>query len=378
MLRAGFWALLALTIASGTLWGDSDGKQVVKEKPLPEVDIRFLDGSSARVFILEESLELQTKYGKLTIPCRDVRRIELSLRSSEDIDKRVAAAIGQLGNANFQQREAASKELLTLAIPAYHALKRIPASKDAEVVRRTQTILKEIEKIVPAERLQGRTEDRVMTKEFTITGRLTSATVKVRSRYFGETELKLHELDYVGTLATLPYANQVGIFRAAYLFEQGENYAARQTTEAFAKGKQVEDLARLFRPRTARVRQGIGIGPQPGVIKPDGIEQMIMILANRSRPIPPNLLDANPDDLARAFYLTAAIGEGHRYHSPVKVKQGNKDPRDWEKFSVTLRDSALDLAKVIRDKQPAANVRAAARKVEAACNSCHEIFRDCS
>ena len=338
-VRAWPVAMLSLAIASSALLGGADSDKDLKEAPPPEVDVRFMDGSSARVFILEKSIDLETKYGKLTIPCRDLRRIELGLRSAEAADKRIAEAIQHLGSTKFDERESASKELLKLAIPAYHALKKSPASKDPEVVHRTQSILKEIEKTVPAERLRGRTQDRVQTKEFTIWGRLTAGTLKVRSRYFGETELKIEELDSVGALATLPYASQTGIFQAAYLMERGDFLAAKKAAEEFAKGKDVDALAMLFRLRTARARQGVGIGLQPGVIKPDGIERMIMELANDRRPIPANLLDRHEADLARAFYLTAAIAEGHRGHCPVKQKVKNKDPKDWERWSVTLRDA---------------------------------------
>ena len=377
MLRAWSWALLFLTMAAGTLWGGADtASKEPKNGSLPEVDIRFLDGSAARVFIVQESVDLETKYGKLTIPCRDLRRIELGLRMSESTDKRIAEAIRQLGSTQFSQREAGSRELLKLAIPAYHALKKAPATKDPEVAQRTQAILKQIEKTVPADRLQGRPDDRVQTKEFTVTGRIAGQTLKVRSRYFGETELKIDELDSFRLLATLPFARQTGIYQAAYLMERGDFFAAKKTAEEFAKGKEVEHLALIVPSARSPARKGLGIGFQPGVVKPDGIEQMICQLSS-NRPIDPKLLDTHSADLARAFYLTAAIAEAHRGHCPVKQKTKKKDPKDWEKWSVTLRDAALELATAVQERQPT-KVRSVAQKVNNACTSCHEVFRDCS
>src|SRR5437868_7550238 len=38
-------------------------------------EVRFTDGSIVRMIVLQESLEVVTKYGKLTIPANDIRKI---------------------------------------------------------------------------------------------------------------------------------------------------------------------------------------------------------------------------------------------------------------------------------------------------------------
>jgi hypothetical protein len=165
------------------------------------------------------------------------------------------------------------------------------------------------------------------------------------------------------------------VLRAAHFFERGDFFAAKEVAEAFAQGKEVEDLARHFRMRG---KGGLGIGLKAGAVKPDGIEHMFLELVRR--PGEPQLkasLDAYGDDLARAGYITAAIAEAHRGHCPVKVKTAKKDPKDWETWSVTLRDTALDLAWAAQEKH-AAKVQAAVTKINRTCNSCHEVFRDCS
>lgn len=371
MLRTLPLVCLLSVLSASFLLGDD-------AKTQPEVDVRFMDGSTARVVILQESLDLETRYGKLMIPCNEIRKIELALRLENKIATRIDEAIHQLGNSDFNHREAASKDLLRLAIPAYAALKKVPVSKDPEVAKRTEAIVKQIESTIPAAKLQVRSNDLVQTKEFTVTGRIAAQQLKVRSKYFGETELKLSEVSSMNSTAkatpdvTSPFAEAGGIFKAAHLLEREDFLAAKQAAEAFGKGKEVHDLASLFRMRT---KKGVGIGLAPGAFKPDGIEALLCQL-DSDKSVDPKLLEKHADDVARAFYLTAAIGEAHRSHCPVKVKNGKKDPKDWDRWCLQLRDSAYEVAKVVRENP--VQVRAVAKKVNNACFSCHDVFRDCN
>src|SRR5438046_804164 len=82
----------------------------VKSEPAAGSDlaqIRFADGSNFRVALLQPSIEVQTKYGKLTIPMNEVRSVEFGLRVPEDIQRRLDAAAAGLTSEDFQQREKA-------------------------------------------------------------------------------------------------------------------------------------------------------------------------------------------------------------------------------------------------------------------------------
>src|SRR5262245_22628484 len=63
-----------------------------KEKPKAEkgaADMTFADGSTLRIFLVAEKVELETKYGKLSIPAADVQRIEFAFRVSDDVAKKI-------------------------------------------------------------------------------------------------------------------------------------------------------------------------------------------------------------------------------------------------------------------------------------------------
>jgi hypothetical protein len=157
-------------------------------------DMTCADGSTVRVALVTENVELETKYGKLTIPAADVQRIEFAFRLPDDLARKVAAAVKRLGDARFEEREAASKELRDLGLRAYPALQEAAKSGDAEVKRLASALLEEVREKVPADDLTFPKKDRVQTAEFTVTGRITSPALRVKTAYFGEADLKLADL----------------------------------------------------------------------------------------------------------------------------------------------------------------------------------------
>jgi hypothetical protein len=164
------------------------------EPPAGAVEVQFIDDSTMKLLLREERLELTTPYGKLLIPVGDIERIEVATRIPDDIAKRVAAAIADLGASDFRRREAASAELLELGERAYPALRKVAKSPDAEVVRRVRELLETIRQEVPEEHLEFRPHDVVYTEDSKFTGRIVSATLKVNTFQFGEQSLKLADV----------------------------------------------------------------------------------------------------------------------------------------------------------------------------------------
>ncbi len=196
---------LAMSLAGAPPARPTDGPQPAKDKaaPAPEAaaDVTFADGSTVRVGLVAQSLELETKYGKLTIPAADVRRIEFAFRLSEEVARKVKDAVGRLAENSFDEREAAMKDLRQLGLSAYPALEGAAKSKDAEVARRAAQLLAEIREKVSADKLHFPKQDRVQTAEFTVTGRLTSPTLKAKTAYFGTADLKLTDLRVLAALS---------------------------------------------------------------------------------------------------------------------------------------------------------------------------------
>jgi hypothetical protein len=160
----------------------------------PAVEVRYIDGSTMKLKLRDERLEFNTQYGKLTIPVRDIERIEIAFRVPEDVARRVEQAIADLGTTEFRRREAASATLLELRERAYPALQKAEKSADAEVARRAREVMEKIREEVPAEQLVFPTDDVVYTATSKNTGRLASETLKVLTFQFGEQQLKLADV----------------------------------------------------------------------------------------------------------------------------------------------------------------------------------------
>jgi hypothetical protein len=166
-----------------------------KKPPNPrEVEVRLTDGSRVRMTILEESLDIVTKYGKLKVPATEIRRIEFGIRPTDMVAKRIDEAIKRLSSNVFKDREQGVKELVAIGAPAYLALYKASRSTDTEVADRARTALKSIREKVPDDQLRARDDDLVQTAEFTVIGKITTPTIKAESATFGEAQLKIHEL----------------------------------------------------------------------------------------------------------------------------------------------------------------------------------------
>jgi hypothetical protein len=162
-----------------------------------EVVAHFVDGSVIRRVRLVENIDVQTRYGKLSIPVQDVRRIEFATRLPEEIARQIERAIDNLGSKTFAQREAASRELAALGARAHPAVKRASSSPDKEVARRAREVLTQIEQTVPAEQLRPREQDMIYTSDLVLTGQVLTTSLKARTNTFGETQLAVAELQII-------------------------------------------------------------------------------------------------------------------------------------------------------------------------------------
>jgi hypothetical protein len=172
--------------------------------PPHEVVATFHDGTVIQKAALHGNLELITRYGKLTVPIRDVQRIEIGFRLSAEDTRTVEEAIHELGSKQFRQREAAERKLIALGFRAYPAVVKATQSKDAEVVRRAQAVLQKIQQTTPADKLQIKPHDTVVTADCVLTGRLVADVLKAKTAAFGKMQFKLLDLRAVHSASKPP------------------------------------------------------------------------------------------------------------------------------------------------------------------------------
>lgn len=160
----------------------------------PEFDVTFSDAGNVKVYVMDVKVDVMTKYGKLSIPFTDIRRVELGFRYPDGIEAKLTALIEKLGAPLFQDREDAEDELMKLKDFALPLLKSAAKREDEELSRRALDLVKRISKTAPADRLNAKDFDLVETAELTIRGRVELTAMKVRSKQFGETTLQLAEV----------------------------------------------------------------------------------------------------------------------------------------------------------------------------------------
>ncbi|HEX5273458.1 MAG TPA: hypothetical protein VFW33_23335, partial [Gemmataceae bacterium] len=189
---------VALIVGGATVGQEKetkDAKEAVAARPNAyPVEVRFADDSSVKAALQDKSIEVTTRYGKLTVPVEEIRSIDLGMRVPPETAKRIEAAVAKLGSQVFAEREAASAALLELREQAYPAVQQAARSPDAEVSKRAKEVIKTLSETVPSDKLHPPQHDTIAAVDFTIVGHIDTATLKARTPYFGETTLKLAEL----------------------------------------------------------------------------------------------------------------------------------------------------------------------------------------
>lgn len=190
--------VLSVTVLTAPLGsaGPQPSQPAESPKPRPSVDVevKYVDESSMKLKLLDDKLELSTKYGVLQVAVADIRRIEFASRVPADVAEKVTLAISKLNHPDFKIREAATNELKGYRERAYPLVLKAIKHDDPEVSRRADEVAKFIQTKVPAAQLEARENDVVHTDDSKITGRLTAEVVRVGTFQFGEQQLKLADL----------------------------------------------------------------------------------------------------------------------------------------------------------------------------------------
>src|SRR5437870_6200665 len=184
-----------------TLAATAHSQPAGKKKTPAEVEVTFANGSVVKMALLAEKIDVDTEYGKLSVPARDVRRIEFGLRLPEGADKKIESAVKQLASTEYKDREAAVRELVTQGVYAYPALLQAARKGEPEVVKRAQDAIAKIKAQVPAKEFRLGPDDKILTPRFTIVGRITTASLRAKSEYFGDVDLALATLRQVRYVA---------------------------------------------------------------------------------------------------------------------------------------------------------------------------------
>jgi hypothetical protein len=156
------------------------------------------------------------------------------------------------------------------------------------------------------------------------------------------------------------------VLKVAGLFAKKDAAEARKEAKAAANDLELEDVMNVLKLRS---KKGMGIGPKPNAVRPDGIEALLI---NWEKRVQPQLLTQHTAALERMAYVTAAVG-AIAANKPPAGKKGKLS--DWKKWSEDMQKYSLELADAIKAKN-AADVKKIAKNLNGNCTECHGVFRD--
>lgn len=162
-----------------------------KTPPKMEVDVAFMNGSTVRMHMLSEALEIDTLYGKLKVPMKDVRSIEFGSHVPEGYGEKIEAAVKKLNHTDFREREKAVAALVELGPYSYAAAVEATRVPEAEASMRAKSAVQKLQSKFAKKDLKISLEDKIVTPSFTIAGRITTPVIKVKTEYFGDADLGL-------------------------------------------------------------------------------------------------------------------------------------------------------------------------------------------
>jgi hypothetical protein len=139
------------------------------------VEITLRDGSLIRGVLNLKSFDVETIYGKLSVPLTDVIRIRMGRNAAPNLKAQIERLIAKLGDNSFQVREQAQADLAKMGAQAFNELQAALQSSDAEIVTRAKILLEGLSAEQPADPLK----DEMETKSFAITGDIKFAALSV-------------------------------------------------------------------------------------------------------------------------------------------------------------------------------------------------------
>jgi hypothetical protein len=178
-----------------------NGPKIETPKLSNDVEVKFGDSSTLRMLMLQDSVDILTKFGKIPVPLVEVRKIEVGLHLEDGASEKIQAAIKTLSSEGFKEREEAVNQLVALGPAAYSTLFRTSKSADPEVRKRAEKGLNRLKAKYPADQLRLTTQDRIFTKDSIVAGQIMSPTIKAKTPYFGTVDLKFSDLRSILWLA---------------------------------------------------------------------------------------------------------------------------------------------------------------------------------
>ena len=164
----------------------------VKAKPLGgDWEVMFTDNSTMKVSLLDDLMELQTAHGALSIPVKDIRKIEFGVRLSPDEQRTFDTALTAVGSKEAKVREEGKTQLKTLGGKIAPFLKSALRKADAESRPHLEMVYEAVAGDREARKNAPRDTDTITTDESQFSGRIAASQLRIQTFQFGELKLRV-------------------------------------------------------------------------------------------------------------------------------------------------------------------------------------------
>ncbi|MCG8584805.1 MAG: hypothetical protein MI757_08860, partial [Pirellulales bacterium] len=169
------------------------------------VRVHLHDGSMITGVLSNESIEVATQFGRLTVPVDKIMSFTPGLDSQTDRMELLKTLIEQLGDKSYSARDAAEKKLVLMGAKIRDELERHRKDENAERRNRIQKILAAIAEMEDEdEPIDGDNKDRqpwrrldtVVTEPFTLAGTIEQKQFELASKY-GKLNIALADIKRV-------------------------------------------------------------------------------------------------------------------------------------------------------------------------------------
>ena len=187
--------------------GSSDDDEQGSERPAPDpiddqlVQLELWDGSTISGKLEVESLDIETSYGRLTVPIGQIKKVLPGLQSYPELKSRIDTLVESLGDKDFDVRESSQRELSGMGVMVLNLLEGYQNQGSAEQKKRLKEILVELQAIADdlldsgefdSERTLSQ-KDTIVTREFTIVGAIQTTDFLLQTK-FGDLTVKLNDI----------------------------------------------------------------------------------------------------------------------------------------------------------------------------------------
>lgn len=163
-----------------------------------------LDDGTVLIGTINQSLEIQTKFGKLTIPAQDILSARLGYNLTDDEAKEVEKAFKDLDSAQFKERDAAQRYLKTIGARALPMLPKMyggstkddPKDPALEPKRRVEQWTRESK---PEEKYL---HDYFDTEDSTVKGKVLTKQITVTHQILGDLKVDMARVKMIGSHAS--------------------------------------------------------------------------------------------------------------------------------------------------------------------------------